>query len=138
MKLQQYISLSKKHQKVCDYFDSFFVPALNALYWLHTDMKFLKPKLSTWRDEALLKFPRRDIDVSVTFYYDDNVDVSVHSEGTRRIDDFRRHFHWPTDKKDRFVAKDLFQFLKIVIPDLKNEIMNRTEGTQQPSGADGV
>ena len=132
MKLNKGITLSKQHQKVCDRWASFFIPALNAFYPLHTELKFLKPKLSTWRDEALLHFTRQGTSVSVMFYSYSTIDVSIHRSGMPRSSDFLRRFNCRFDENDKLILAGLCEFLGEVFFEV-TEKLEEMKNTQQPN-----
>ena len=69
MSLRNDITLSKKHQNSFSVFPYFFRPALNHFYFLKDDCGFLKPKLDTWRNEAVVEFKSKDIRILIEYIY---------------------------------------------------------------------
>ena len=76
MQLKDHISLSKKHQKTFQVFPVFFTVSLNEFYFLKDDFGFRKPELSTWRNEATLKFKSDLFDISIQYEAPNWVEIS--------------------------------------------------------------
>ena len=94
------ISLSKSQEKVFRTFPDFFAPTLNALYGLHTEKGFNKPKLSTWREEACLEFRRGPTRVLVQYAWPAFLEVRIGREGQPR------NTHFVLYKKFEGIGKD--------------------------------
>jgi hypothetical protein len=73
MKLLPDITLSAKSKKTADSLPSFFYPALNSLWNLHTRYGFRKPTLSMYRDEAIITLKNTDYSISVIHLIPDQV-----------------------------------------------------------------
>ena len=67
MILRDDITLSKKHQHSFRVFPYFFRPVLNHFYFLKDDCGFLKPKLDTWKNEAVVEFRSKDVRILVEY-----------------------------------------------------------------------
>jgi hypothetical protein len=127
MELDAHISLSMKNKKKFEIFPSFFAPALNALYPLHTNKGFKKPQLATWRDEACVEFQRGPIRVLVQYQWPNFVEVRVRHEGQPRNADFVLYEKFQDIHTDNatLLAQPLYEYLlsvseqiyeKIVVP----------------------
>lgn len=124
MELSEQISLSKKNAKKFEVVPDFFAPALNALYELHTERGFRKPRLSTWRDEAILEFQRGVLNVSVQYVWPNFVEVRVSREGQLRNRDFVLYEKFPGVSKENVVtlSKPLYEYLRRISKQIYEQI----------------
>ena len=77
MELDSNISLPKKYHTMFNTCKYFFAPVLNSLNVLHTDKKFLKPKLSKHLDEATVTYFRGKASVYVQYFEPNYIDVTI-------------------------------------------------------------
>ena len=124
MELRGEISLSKKNAKQFKVFPSFFAPALNALYELHTEKGFRKPSLSTWCEEASLDFQRDVLKVSVQYVWPNFVEVRVSRAGQPRNKHFVLYEKFSGVSKENLMAlaKPLYEYLLKVSEQIHEEI----------------
>lgn len=76
MELKDHITLSQKNQKNFRVFPSFFISALNALYFLRDEYGFRKPELSTWKNEANLIFSTNRLKITVEYESPNWIEIS--------------------------------------------------------------
>ena len=116
-----------KNKKKFEIFPSFFAPALNALYPLHTEKGFRKPQLSIWRGEACVEFQRGPIRVLVQYEWPNFVEVRVAREGQPRNAHFVLYEKFQDIHRENvaLLAEPLYDYLlrvsekiyaKIVVP----------------------
>lgn len=114
MELDRGIGLSKKHAKAFAVFPSFFAPALSAFYRLHTDKGFLKPKLSTWRNEACVELQRGSTRVLVQYEWPNFVEVRIARSGQTRDKHFVLYERFQRINRENVtaLAEPLYKFLQ--------------------------
>ena len=130
MKLKDSITLSKKHKKAFDIFPFFFIPSLNTLYKLNTEKGFTKPKLSTWRDEALIEFTKKENRVLIQYLWLNFVEIRIGKKGQPKNQDFMlsKTFKTVNEKSASDIHQPLNKYLQSVLVDIYEEL-NKLEIT---------
>ena len=77
MELDTNITLPKKYHNMFNSGKYFFAPVLNSLNSLHTDNKFLKPKLFAYHDELTVTYERGKAKVIVQYFGPNYIDVTI-------------------------------------------------------------